>query len=102
MSQHDMMQSVGDLNQKVFDHHKAKDCLMTMGETSENVAEKFGITREEQDRMGVESQAKAIKAQKAGKFQEEIVPVTIVVDGKEKVISQDDGPRETSLANLQK
>ena len=58
MSQHDMMSSVGELNQKVFDHPKAKDCLMGMGETSENVATQFGITREEQDKMGVESQAK--------------------------------------------
>jgi len=102
MSQHDMMSSVGELNQKVFDHTKAKDCLMGMGETSENVAEQFGITREEQDKMGVESQAKAAKAQKAGKFDSEIVPVTISVDGKDKIINKDDGIRETTLESLKK
>jgi len=102
MSQHDMMSAVGELNQKVFDHTKAKDCLMGMGETSENVAEQFGITREEQDKMGVESQAKAAKAQKAGKFDSEIVPVTISVDGKDKIINKDDGIRETTLESLKK
>lgn len=41
---------------------------MGMGETSENVAEKFGVNREKQDKMAVESHQKAYKAQKAGLF----------------------------------
>lgn len=46
-----------------------------MGETSENVAEKYGIGREKQDLMAVESHAKAYKAQQQGLFDSEIVPV---------------------------
>jgi acetyl-CoA C-acetyltransferase len=48
-----------------------------MGVTAENVAKKYGITREEQDRFAFESQRKAEAAQKAGKFKDEIVPVEI-------------------------
>lgn len=52
-----------------------------MGETSENVAEKFGINRRQQDQMAVESHAKAYKAQTTGLFDSEIVPVkTTVLD----------------------
>lgn len=48
-----------------------------MGVTAENVAEKWGITKQEQDEFAVASQNKAEAAQKAGKFKDEIVPVTI-------------------------
>ncbi len=48
-----------------------------MGVTAENVAKKYGITREDQDRFAFESQRKAEEAQKAGKFKDEIVPVEI-------------------------
>ncbi|MGB8437726.1 MAG: acetyl-CoA C-acetyltransferase [Burkholderiales bacterium] len=48
-----------------------------MGVTAENVAKKYGITREEQDRFAFESQRKAEEAQKAGRFKDEIVPVEI-------------------------
>ncbi len=48
-----------------------------MGITAENVAEKYGITREEQDAFALESQKKAIAAQDQGKFKQEIVPVII-------------------------
>ena len=48
-----------------------------MGQTAENVAAKFGITRQEQDEFAVASQNKAEAAQKAGKFADEIVPVTL-------------------------
>jgi acetyl-CoA C-acetyltransferase len=48
-----------------------------MGNTAENVAEKFQITREAQDEFAVASQNKASEAQKAGRFKDEIVPVTI-------------------------
>ena len=48
-----------------------------MGTTAENVAKEFGITREDQDKFSVASQNKAEAAMKAGKFDEEIVPVTI-------------------------
>ena len=43
------------LSDEVFDHPEAQKCLMGMGITSDNVAKKFGITREKQDQMAVES-----------------------------------------------
>lgn len=55
-------------------------CALTdvhMGITAENIAEKHGITREEQDEFAVQSQQKAEKAMAAGKFAAEIVPVTV-------------------------
>lgn len=48
-----------------------------MGVTAENVAKKYGVTREDQDRFAFESQRKAEEAQKAGRFKDEIVPVEI-------------------------
>ena len=44
-----------------------------MGMTAENVAEKFQITRDEQDKFALNSQEKALKAQKDGKFEDEII-----------------------------
>lgn len=41
-----------------MDNARAKNCLLSMGETSENVAEKYGITRQEQDKFAYESQLK--------------------------------------------
>ena len=48
-----------------------------MPKTAENVAERFGISREEQDRFSVESQRRAAAAMEAGYFREEIVPVEV-------------------------
>lgn len=75
-----------------------------MGITAENCATKYNITREMQDAMGVESHAKAAAAQKAGKFDSEIIPITYVDDeGKEQVLSKDEGIREgTSMEGLAK
>lgn len=50
-----------------------------MGQTSENVVERYGITRKEQDEFAVESHRRAAAAQAAGKFKEQIVPVTVKV-----------------------
>lgn len=80
----------------------AKDCLIPMGMTAENVAERFGVTREKQDAMGVKSHDKALAAQAAGKFKNEIVPVPVDVDGKTIMVDADDGPRKTTLEGLQK
>merc|ERR1711937_680681 len=71
-----------------------------MGMTAENVASRWGITREKQDQMGVESHAKALAAQAAGHFKAEIVPVPVEVDGKTVVVDADDGPRKTTLEGL--
>jgi acetyl-CoA acyltransferase 1 len=108
MSTADMMSSVGELNPKVFENQLAQDCLLGMGQTSENVATKFGITREVQDQMAYESNMKAAAAQKAGKFDAEIVPITTKVvgpDGEEKeiTVSKDEGVRaNTTMEGLAK
>lgn len=65
-----------------------------MGSTAENVARQWQITREEQDRFAVASQNKAEAAKKAGKFKDEIAPVTIVTRKGETVVSEDEYIRE--------
>ena len=65
-----------------------------MGITSENVAEKFGVTREDQDEVACRSQQRAIEAIKSGAFKEEIVPVTIKTKKGEKVFDTDEFPKE--------
>ena len=65
-----------------------------MGVTAENVARQWQITREEQDRFAVASQNKAEAARKAGKFKDEIAPVTIKTRKGETVVSEDEYIRE--------
>ena len=55
----------------------ARDCIMPMGITSENVAERYGISRADQDAFGATSHALASRAQKEGLFDKEIVPVSV-------------------------
>jgi acetyl-CoA C-acetyltransferase len=75
-----------------------------MGNTAENVAKQWQITREEQDAFAAASQNKAEAAQKAGRFNEEIVPVTIKARKGETVVDADEYPRHgvtaESLASL--
>ena len=61
-----------------------------MGNTAENIAQRWQITREEQDAFAVASQNKAEAAQKAGKFKDEIVPVTISSKKGDIVVDQDE------------
>ncbi len=61
-----------------------------MGTTAENVAKQFQITRDEQDKFAVASQNKAEAAQKAGRFKDEIVPVTIKTRKGDVVVSEDE------------
>ena len=75
----------------------------SMPETAENVATDFKIEREAQDRMALASQQKAVAAQKAGFFENEIVPVTIAQKkGDPVVVAKDEHPRDTSLEALAK
>jgi len=72
-----------------------------MGLTAENIAEKFGISREEQDRFALQSQEKAWAAIDSGRFKDEIVPVTIPQKkGDPKIFEVDEHPRRTSLEAL--
>jgi acetyl-CoA C-acetyltransferase len=65
-----------------------------MGTTAENVARQWQITREDQDRFAVASQNKAEAAKKAGKFKDEIVPVTIKTRKGETVVAEDEYIRD--------
>lgn len=82
---------------------KEKYGVDAMPETAENVASDYKISREDQDRMALASQLKAVAAQKAGFFDAEITPVTIAQKkGDAVVVSKDEHPRETSLEALAK
>jgi acetyl-CoA C-acetyltransferase len=77
---------------------------MIMGETAEILAEKYHITREEQDEYALESQNKTKKAMEEGRFNDEIVPVTVKDSkGKDIIVAKDEHPRpETTLEKLAK
>ncbi|XP_040042863.2 3-ketoacyl-CoA thiolase, peroxisomal [Gasterosteus aculeatus] len=97
----------GDLSSRVTEVDKARDCIIPMGITSENIAERFGVSREKQDAFALSSQQKAARAQTSGRFQREIVPVSVRhADGgaeREVLVAEDDGIRAgTTLAGLSK
>ena len=69
-----------------------------MGNTAENVAEKWQITREQQDEFAAGSQAKAEAAQTSGRFKDEIVPVTISSRKGDVVVDTDEYPRHGTTA----
>lgn len=72
-----------------------------MGETAERLADKYGITREEQDQIAYRSHVNAIAAIDEGKFKEEIVPVTVQTRKGEVVVATDEHPRRNiSLESL--
>jgi acetyl-CoA acyltransferase len=84
---------------------------LSMGQTAENVANKYGVSREDQDAFGYRSHMRAIAAQDAGKFKDEIVPLEIeqvVLDNgrpttRSIVFDRDEGPRrDTSLEAMAK
>jgi acetyl-CoA C-acetyltransferase len=73
----------------------------SMPETAENVAQECGITREAQDRFALASQDKALAAQAAGIFEQEIVPVSVAQKkGEAPAVARDEHPRQTSLEAL--
>ena len=71
-----------------------------MGITAENVAEKYDISREEQDSFAYLSQEKAAKAIASGRFVDEIVPITIRERKGERVFQEDEYPRLTPIEKL--
>ncbi len=89
--------------------HMIDDALMDafnpihMGVTAENIVEKYNITREAQDQFAISSQERAIQAVDAGRFKEEIVPLTIQTRKGDLVFDTDEYPnRATSLEKLSK
>jgi acetyl-CoA C-acetyltransferase len=82
-----------DLNPRFTDNTRSdyiNDVYIPMGNTAENVAEKYGITRQRMDEFAKRSQDRAVEAQKNGFFDREIVPIELP-DG--RIIKDDDGPR---------
>ena len=73
-----------------------------MGVTAENVAEQWQITREAQDNFAAESQRRAAAAVNEGRFQEEIIAVTVKHRKGDTVVEVDEHPRETSVEKLAK
>ena len=102
----------GGSNPRIASSSDAQNCLIPMGITSENVAEKWGITREAQDTMAARSHARAANARASGRFKAEIVPIhtktapdpkTGAGGGANVIVSEDDGIREgTTVQSLAK
>ncbi|PKY08818.1 3-ketoacyl-CoA ketothiolase [Aspergillus campestris IBT 28561] len=103
------MSSNGDrigrpFNEEVLKNQEAADCMQPMGQTSENVGSDFNIPREAQDKYAAESFQRAEAAQKAGWFDDEILPVTTKVkdpktgEVKTITVSKDEGVRYGTTA----
>jgi acetyl-CoA C-acetyltransferase len=94
-----------ELSDGVWDGLMDHYCGLMMGETAENVAEKYNISREDQDELALTSQMRAKKALEEGRFKDEIVPV--VIPGKrgkpDIIVDTDEHPRpDTTLEGLSK
>jgi len=108
------MSEGGDRLEKPFHEdiladQNAKDCMQPMGQTSENVGRDFDISREKQDRFAAESYQRAERAQKAGWFDDEIVPFTTKIkdpksdEERTVTLTKDEGPRYgTTFESLSK
>jgi len=85
------------VNKKLSDMHHP----YSMGETAENVAKQWKISREEQDQFALRSQEKYFAAQKKGVWNDEIVPVEVEGEkGSKKLVDTDEHPRQTSIEKL--
>jgi acetyl-CoA acyltransferase 1 len=84
---------------KESDVKDARDCILPMLMTSENVASRYGISRREQDEFAAESQRRASEAQKSGRFVAEIVPIRVrhiskgIDEESFQVVERDEGVR---------
>lgn len=84
---------------EILKNQESADCMQPMGQTSENVGNDFNISRELQDRYAAESYRRAEVAQKAGWFDDEIVPIETEVkdpktgEVKKVTLTKDEGPR---------
>ncbi|KAG6849238.1 hypothetical protein H0H93_010254 [Arthromyces matolae] len=92
--------SSSEFSNEVLENQLARDCLIPMGITSENVAQDYGLSRQEQDAFAAASFQKAAAAQKAGKFVHEILPVRAKYtdpktgESTEILVDSDDGVRD--------
>ncbi len=75
--------------------------IIHQGLSAERIADKWGFTRNQLDEFSLESHEKALKAQREGRFQKEILPVEVLIDGKKVTVDRDEGPRgDSSLEKL--
>jgi acetyl-CoA acyltransferase len=109
MSQVPMMGFQVSLNPKIVSEYP--EMYIGMGMTAENVADKYGISREDQDAFGLRSNQRALAAIEAGRFKEEIVPLEVKTvrvneEGERvedvKIFDVDEGPRKTTLEIMAK
>ena len=97
-------ESVQTFSEEVLKNQESADCLQPMGQTSENVGSDFNISREVQDKYAAESYRRAEEAQKAGWFDDEIVPITTKVkdpktgEVKQVTLTKDEGIRYGTTA----
>ncbi|MGB5381905.1 MAG: thiolase family protein [Acidimicrobiia bacterium] len=74
----------------------------SMGITSETVAERYDVSREDQDVFAVESNRRALEAIREGRFKDEIIPIEVTLGGEQVVFDTDEGPRESTVEGLSK
>jgi len=97
---------------RMFDK-KAKDLMVLdglyeifygyhMGVTAENIAGLYGISREDQDRLGLESNRRSMAAIESGRFADELVPVQVERNGEQVAFKDDECPMDTSLEKMSK
>ncbi|WHZ05059.1 acetyl-CoA C-acetyltransferase [Neobacillus sp. YX16] len=96
-------QKLGDLRTVDALFHDGLHCALEgyhMGNTAENLAERYQISREEQDVFALGSQQKAIKAKEQGKFEKEIIPVAIKSKHGSTLFTEDENIKNTNLDKL--
>ena len=77
--------------------------ILHQGESAERIADKWGFTREDLDKFAVESQQRYAKAQDAGHYKSQVIPVEVMLDGQKVTLSQDEHPRpQTTMEALGK
>ncbi|KAF1822173.1 beta ketoadipyl CoA thiolase, TH1 [Dissoconium aciculare CBS 342.82] len=100
--------AVTEFSELLENHKSAAECKVPMGRLSEDMAKDYKIARKDQDEFAANSYKKAIQAQKAGLFDQEIVPLTVkwtdpkTEEEKEITVSKDDGLREVTAESLGK
>jgi len=100
------------VNPKILEDERIRGLAYGMGITAELVADRWNVSREDQDAFGVESNRRALAAIKSGEFKDEILPYTIEehvlsADGQsvqvvKRIVDTDEGPRDSTLENLKK
>jgi len=83
--------------QSMFDRY-AESGLPSQGIGAEMIADEYGLTRADLDAFGAESQRRAAQATAEGRFDNEIIPVPVIIDGVEEMFTRDEGIRESTTA----